>query len=466
MIEPIREDIFGLGGVASQTKDTEVESQWLRRHFKLPYNPFPPSGISPDAPEGPPLKDEQGREIGPLISRFILSAYRDRGSTQGLVIIGEYGTGKSHLLRLMHHQINEWLGSGDEKALSIYVKRPRVEAQDLNREILKSLGEDTVRKMLWYCIREEIARDVESQSNALAGLRVELEGPIFAPVRRQNNGDRFAQVFQVDNLGDHREFLEAYDQQGWRREGLRDYFGDLLVRLLKTQSPLEVVEAYVALLLTPDEKSRATWESLLALGKRRKVPLLAAPEFLQDLLSLTVANGYVYTYLLIDEFEEVPAGYLLTRRQKADYMYTLMEMLSSVRAGLGLVLAITPEAWEVLASEAPPLKDRLPTVIRLGTLDAESIARLIRFYLERARQDAALEADTPLFPFSEVLIGEIVSKMPARTPRNVLQFAYQAISYCIVNDITAITSETIQTVQKDFLAMKTVETQKRRLGRR
>jgi len=465
MTEPTREDIFGLGGVASQARDTEIESQWLRQHFKLPYNPFPPSGISPDAPEGPPLKDEQGQEIGPQVGRFIMSAYRDRASTQGLVIIGAYGTGKSHLLRLIHNQINEWLGSGDEKALSIYVQRPRVEAQDVNREILRSLGEDTIRKMLWYCMQREIAKDSENQSEALAKLRVELEGPIFAPKERESS-NRVARIFAIDNLQDYRKFLGAYDAHGWPRERLRDYFTELFTRSLETQSPLEVIEAYVALLLAPDEKSRATWESLLALGKRRKVPLMAAPEFLQDLLSLTRINGYVYTFLLVDEFEEVPSGYLLTRRQKANYMYTLMEMLNKVQVGLGLVLAITPEAWEALTSQAPPLQDRLPTVIHLGTLNADSIGRLMRFYLGRARQDADLEADDPLFPFSERLIDEIANKMPARTPRSVLQFTYQVISHCVVHDITTITSETTQTVLGNFLAMKAGETQKRRLGRR
>jgi hypothetical protein len=239
MLQSASGDIFDLQGVASKRIDKEAESQWLRQHFELPYNPFPPSGISPDIPEGPPLKDEQGRDIAPIVGGFIVSAYRDRAPRQGLVIVGTYGTGKTHLLRLIHNQINERLGSGEEKALSIYVQRPRVEVQDLNREILRGLGEDTVRKMLWYCIRKEVGEDITTQSPVLMELRDELIGPLFGyQAKKGHDESPFAHVFQVDNLEDYRTFFRMYDAQGWPREKLRDYFSDLFNRSLEAQSCL------------------------------------------------------------------------------------------------------------------------------------------------------------------------------------------------------------------------------------
>ena len=247
MAESSPKDIFGLEGIASEATDTEVGAQWLRQYFMLPYNPFPPSGISPDVPEAPPLRNQEGQEIDLLIRGFIMSAYRDRAATQGLVVIGTYGTGKSHLLQLVHNQISRYLGSGEEKALSIYVQRPRVEAQDLNREILRSLGEDTVRKMLWYCIRKEIAEDIQNQPDVLKGLQGKLEGPIFVQRGKLDDKSAIAQVFRVDNLEDYRKFFEAYDVQGWSREALRDWLRDLFVRSVQTQSPLEVVDSFIAL---------------------------------------------------------------------------------------------------------------------------------------------------------------------------------------------------------------------------
>jgi hypothetical protein len=466
MRDAATEDIFGLGQVGTETADVEAESAWLREHLRLPHNPFPPSGISPAAPDAPPLKDEQGREIAPRIGEFIKSAYRDRDFARGLVIIGSYGTGKSHLLRLMHHQINERLGSGDEKALSIYVDRPRLEAQDLNRAILKSLGEDTVRKMLWYCIRSQMALDINTQSEGLKNLQRELRGPIFAQDAQHSNDRVPDPAFRTDNLGDYREFLAAFDAQGWTRQQLHNYFVGLYQRSLDPLSPLEVIDAFVALLLAQDQRARETWESLLALGKKRKVPLMGAPEFLEDLLKMARANGYPYAFLLIDEFEEVPAGYLLTKRQKADYMYTLMEMLNRVQAGLALVLAITSEAWGRLTSEAPPLSDRLPTVIRLGGLDIESLGRLYTFYLQRAREDARIEAPEPLFPLSEALLSRVAEGLPEPTPRDALQFAYQLVSHCATNRVEALSVKVVDEALANFRAMKAGDSPKQRVAGR
>ncbi len=461
MEEPTRNDVFGLGGTASDIAAVEEESQWLRQHFALPFNPFPQSGISPEAPDGPPLPDEKGQEIDSQIGRFIMSAFKDRVSTKGLAVIGSYGTGKSHLLRLMHKEITQWLGSGEEKALSIYIQRPRIEAQDVNREILKSLGEDTFRKMLWFSLRDTIAADAEASSDRLRELRQELQGPLFTNI----GDDEFTDVFGPSNLEDYRTFLAAFDALGLRREALLPYLTEVFVRAVAPTSPLEVAQGCVTLLLSRDDKARASWESLLALGKTRRVPLLAAPDFLEDLLSVFKMNGYVYTFLLIDEFEEVPSGYLLTRRQKADYMYTMMEVLNRIQKGLCLVLAITPEAWQNLTEVAPPLQDRIPTTIRLATLGKNSIIRLLQFYLGQARKDGKIEIEDHLFPFSEATVNQIHSSLPARTPRNILQFSYQVISYCFSNSITAITPETIKTVLKDFMAMKSVEAPKRRLDR-
>ena len=191
---------------------------------------------------------------------------------------------------------------------------------------------------------------------------------------------------------------------------------------------------------------------------------MAAPEFLADLLSLIKSNGYVYTFLLIDEFEEVPGGYLLTKRQQADYMYTLMEILNKIQVGLGLVLAITPAAWNVLVAEAPPLRDRLPVAIRLGVLDAEAITHLLEFYIAQVREDAKIKAPNKLSPFTKEAIDELVNRLPERTPRNVLQVSYQIIAHCITHKIEKITPEIVREVVENFHSMKSVSTEKRRLG--
>lgn len=455
------DDVFNLKGIASGAASVEQQSQWLLKHFRLPYNPFPPSGISSEKPQAPPLKDVDGREIAPIIGRFIVSAYQTQGPRQGLVIIGTYGSGKTHLLRLMQEQINGLL----EKAIAIYVQRPRAEVHDLNREVLQSLGEGNIRKMLWYAMRAAIADDIREGSAEIQRLRARLDGPLFASAP-PGAETPFAKAFVEDSLDDYRAFFEAYDRQGWPREQLREYFTKVFVQSLGVDLPIEVAEAFVAVLLAPDEESRISWESLLALGKKRKLPLMSAPNFLKGLIQLLRLNGYVYAFLLIDEFEEVPGGYLLTNRQKADYLYTLMEALNTIEEGLGLVLAITPEAWTSLSTLSYPFADRLPISIRLGPLDSESVKRLIVSYLAQAREDAGITVDDSLYPLTDALIEQIANRIPDGTPRNILQFSHQLIAHCVENNLVEIEPETVNTVIKDFTEMKTVEFEKRRLGRR
>jgi hypothetical protein len=455
------EDLFGLEGITTQVTSGEVQATFLRAHFNLPWNPFPPSGIATESPDAPPFREEHTRQI----SEFIRAAYRQRLTTKGLVIIGDFGTGKSHLLRLMEKQINENLAD----ARAIYVDRPRLEAQELNRAILRALGEDTVRKMTWFIVRQQLAEDIQQSSPELAQLRAKVEASKRPPWQTYLPGldsatvPSFEAVFNHKQIDDYREFFQAYDQQGWNRELLRDYFTNALRRLIVPQSPSEFVNAFVTLLLAPDEKAIASWESLLALGPRQAKTLLRPREFLQDLLKILALNGRNYTFLLIDEFEEVPLGALLTARQREDYLYTVSEVLNQIREGLGLVLSITPKAWERLTELTPQLKDRLPEVIQLGPLDARDVTNMIRYYLMRARENA--KKDDPTFtydemdlrPFSPEVIQSLVTKFPTdRTARNVLQFLYQLVEYCATNQIASITLEVLDEALKIFDTMKVI----------
>ncbi len=128
------------------------------------------------------------------------------------------------------------------------------------------------------------------------------------------------------------------------------------------------------------------------------------------------------------------------------------------------MLAITPQAWEVLTEDATPLSQRFSTIIRLGMMDTEAMARLLKVYLARARRAASVSVADPLEPFSLVVIEQLTKTMPDRTPRNVLQLAFQVITFCVTNRISQINSPIIQRVLDDFLSMKAIESQQ--VGRR
>src|SRR5947199_9872403 len=98
-----------------------------------------------------------------------------------MIVTGEYGTGKTHTLRFIEQVVNTYMNAGDRSARAIYVERPRLEANELNRTILRRLGVDTVRKYIWFAIRDALVRDVEADSEAFKRLRRELTVPPQKP---------------------------------------------------------------------------------------------------------------------------------------------------------------------------------------------------------------------------------------------------------------------------------------------
>src|ERR1700750_1060796 len=138
---------------------TDEVHEFFKDTFKLPGNPFPPSGIADATEENPPLRPETASEI----VNFIERSYRDQ-KFHSMIVTGEYGTGKTHTLRFIEQVVNTYMNIGDQSARAIYVERPRLEANELNRTILRRLGFDTVRKYIWFAIRDVILQEIKEES--------------------------------------------------------------------------------------------------------------------------------------------------------------------------------------------------------------------------------------------------------------------------------------------------------------
>ena len=114
------------------------------------------------------------------IVNFIKRSYSDR-QFHSLIITGDYGTGKTHTLRFIEYVVNTFMNIGDQSARAIYVERPRLEANELNRTILRRLGLDTVRKYIWFAIRDVFISDIKEDSEDFQSLRRTLTLPKQKP---------------------------------------------------------------------------------------------------------------------------------------------------------------------------------------------------------------------------------------------------------------------------------------------
>ena len=460
--------------VAGDSQDGEEKEFWSKS-FNLFGNPFPPSGIADASEENPPLQDAV---TGKIID-FIDSSYRSK-NTQSLILSGDYGTGKTHTLRFIEHAVNTIMGSGDHGARAIYVERPRIEAHELNRTILRSLGHDTVRKYIWFALKKQVIEEIEQDSVLFQDLKSRLttsqvstkKGVTSAPLLF-SEGDApvmtasFDRIFDVSKLADHRSFLYDFESKKWSRDVLKPFFTACLMKVAGDKVASELAGSFVALLLSRDETSFASWENLTGLVKSKSLAFSRPAEFMDFLITILKINGVSYLYLLLDEFEEVPQGFHLTPRQRQDYLYTMREVFDRIRDGIAIIMAITPAALAALTELAPPFADRNPIRIDLSFISVDDSVRLVDYFLTRERTieigEDTLE-DERLMPLSRELIEHIVNNFPVgvqRTPRSLIQFLYKLFDHAYQKKVSFIDESVLDEVLAQFgtakLLVKTKE---------
>ena len=471
MTEDFKEKLEALSGlVTGDMIDNQVHA-FFKQYFKLPGNPFPPSGIADATEENPPLRPEMAEEI----LNFIERSYSDR-QFHSLIVTGEYGTGKTHTLRFIEQVVNTFMNKGDQSARAIYVERPRLEANELNRTVLRRLGLDTVRKYIWFALHDVFTGDIKADSEDFKSLRRTLTLPKPKPgsaltgtPRMWNEEDApvpasFNEVFSPETLGDYRTFLSKLERKGWSREDVRYYLVNCLVKAIGEDVSIDLAQSFIALLLARDEKSFSSWESLVSISKPKVESSLRAPTFLQFLLRIMHLNGIAYVYLLLDEFEEVPQGNLLSPRQRQEYLYTMREVFDKIRDGLAVVIAMTPGALTALNEIATPLADRNWRRIDLLPLELEDAVKLVQFYFDHEREGSSIKRVKPgdIKPLDRKLLNYVLEQFPSniqKTPRNLIQFLHRLLDYIACNNIIDINEEVVQTLLSDFSAMKPSQSQ-------
>lgn len=461
MTRKLEDRLETLSGLVTGDKTTDEVHEFFKKNFRLPGNPFPPSGIADATEENPPLRSNVAKSILDFVER----SYRDR-QFHSMIVVGDYGTGKTHTLRFIEWVVNSYMNVGDKSARAIYVERPRLEANELNRTILRRLGFDTVRKYVWFAIREVLIQEMSQDSETFKALRNSLTLP-----PRKTTGPRlwkdedvpvpatFKEVFSDEALDDYRIFFQTMERNGWNRESVRHYLVHCLATSIGEDVSLDLADPFVALLLARDEKSFSSWESLVSISKPKSGSPLRAPSFLQFLLRIMQRNGIVYVYLLLDEFEEVPQGSLLSPRQRQEYLYTVREVFDKIHEGLAVVFAMVPGALTALSANAVPLADRNSETINLEQIDVEESVKLLQFYFNREREGSSIKRVKAgdIRPLDKNILRYILQNLPAnvqKTPRNLIQFLHRLFDHAARNNKRTINEKLVQELVAEFSAMK------------
>lgn len=408
----------------------EVEQENPYQKLGLERNPFPANGNPPASPTISPYP-----EVDRQITQFIVSFLRSRKS-RGLVLLGDYGTGKTYHLRW----IRSLLQSKPEISIQVLdIESPGLEPYHLVRSILSQIGDQEIAKAVWRLIlpklKDAVASEGQNFFQQFLSDKVLKKGGKSLPFESMGWDYQYVRT-DAETFNDYRNFLASFDKSGTlSREKLRDWAVPLLYRKhnhggIGITNNISIAKEIANLCFLSGVPALESWERLTISGKEGTFPNQAEPEFLQTILRLLVITGTQFFVLLLDEFEKVPLMENLTQREMKKYLDTVRMLADKSWEDDSLpfawVIASHDEAWSQIRDKLnQALAERFPTEIHLPRTFEKDVANYIVIQnLNLSRSDSKLR-DT-LFPFPENLMDLIPATL-RRTSRDLVTLCYELI---------------------------------------
>lgn len=350
----------------------------------LKFNPFEPSAA------GPPLK---GKLSPPNTlakwTRQLLDAHQTGDGTKALIVTGEYGTGKTCLLRWLHTDIFP-----NRRIRSFYFDNPGVQFYDLANMLLRKIGRKDFAKSIW-----------------------ELAGPF---VSSPYNLDLFQSGF------------EAYVAEQSNRRRTVDIAQPLqeAIRAVGITADEEIAHCLARVVAGAVRKPYFEYRDFVSHRQGSLVPENEeAPYFRAILKTISMATNAQAVAFLIDEFEEIGLQKRLTRRAAYDYLATLKRLINlaqSPEVEFLIVLSMTPDSFQTTVEMDPALAERFADhVLSIKPLSRQDAAALISSRLSAARSISAGRKNTGLYPFPNDIIFRPVTYS---NPRRLVKTCFYAIS--------------------------------------
>lgn len=355
--------------------------------FCLTMNPFP---ATPIPEEIPPITVDREAIIGHF-QDIVANAYQDSRITV-TVIVGDYGSGKSHLLKLFKRSVNSKLMSAEQGCLAVYVRTPGRTFSDFFFNFVDDLRVTTMTSLSKRLLRDFL----------------------------QANRDRLKD-FIIDRKAEKRidEWLKDPSQFVINSTYV-DLFKAMRDNYVKTIGNSDALLAFAS--LTHPDLNSAAWRwflgetlakeerNLIHVEKNIEDPQTALAAF-EALLRLFRNCGVASSIVLVDEFEKLVE---LGAAARTQYQDDLRRIIDDNPMGVNLFIAIAPKQHETLSSEPTAFARRLAgDVQELKPFSVDQATLLVGSYLSSARvagfkeSDVSKKFDPSIFPFTKSAIDVI-----------------------------------------------------------
>jgi hypothetical protein len=386
----------------AQTPEEQAQlDEQLRLHtqryfkYKLKRNPFPLGG---NYPEGYLTYTYLGEPNRNRIGDFLISTFM-REEFNGLLIRGEYGTGKSHILYYIRNEVlkNPFFG---KQALCFLIQNPSVVPEDILLSMLREVKLGVVQDLIFTPLATELKSRYQGET-----LRFLAD---FTNFKRQSTFDGvafnpswFHDIFSIS----YREFVKRLEEQNIKlaKDSFQRFAAEVLPRRMNLQSEI-IVNDLVQIIVSDGDNTSKSWETFLSsrlISSKKKS--VGVEHYLHAFLELFKYSGVRHVYLLVDEIEDLRTQ-RLSNRASVEYLATLRKMIQYNYKMFSFVLASTRDAWSELTTLYPAIDDRFPQKIDLLP-DKALIKKIVANYLQAERQGSE---KNPFAPFSEDAIDHVI----------------------------------------------------------
>lgn len=329
--------------------------------FFLKRNPFPSIGV-PE--ENPLITVDREREIRQF--RQIVTNVIDNEKSALTVLVGEYGSGKSHLFKIFKENINRQLFSRDNGTLAVYVKNPGDKFLDFLLGFIDEVDRSLLQKLSSEVILEYLYNLSEPK------IREYLPYPEL--VKRI-----------IDKTGDMSEIFPKLTNVPLIRSIINNKITGLKNR--------DVAHAFLNLPF--ETKSSLAWKWFLGynLSSSDRDSLLVnsnitsnnAYNIFINLKTLFNNVGVKTLAIFIDELENIAS---LRSNIRDKYEDDIRQMIDDCPKNTIFYFAIAPRQWKEITSEPSAFVRRLSgNWLLLGEFEEKDIEELIERYLYSARSE-------------------------------------------------------------------------------
>ena len=384
----------------------------LQKKIGLDSNPFEPAATG--APLAGPLSPPQ--ELAKKM-KDLLDLHQTGQGVKAIVIVGEYGTGKTCLLQWLHNKIFP-----ERQTKSFYFDNPGVQFYDLANMLLRTIGRKDFAKFIWE----------------LAGSHVNI------PYQRT--------LFQSG--------FEAYLSNAFHLRRQQDMTPPLqeAIRNANVTNDEEVAHCLARIVTDIAKKPYFEYRDFIPQQRGSMVPEgEEAPYFRAILKTISQGMGAKAIAFLIDEFEEIGLQKKLTRRAAHDYLATLRRLINltqSEEIDFWIVLSMTPDAYETTKKLEPSLiVERVSgKTVDIKPLTLNDALTLMKSRIAAVRSEGTDVSGEALFPFPEAVVFR---PNTYSNPRRLVKTCFRAIAQADANVQLPFTEEYLHKIEDELYPSST-----------